>query len=1020
MAPDPIDAAQGMAEMRAILGDSVPASTCRAYLQETRGDVALAINRFLDGGTRTSSSSSSEPASVNFAAHFGMRLVQATAERGSSSTSANRRSVPVAGSPARKTVRAPAASPAAQVWPRRLGTFRATGVCLSKLRGDELQAGQRLLVKRAQPAAADKPKAGKGKSSGRGSAGRGRGASPNSAKVNTVVRLCTEDGAEVGRLGAELADCIAPLLDEEKLTLEVFCSAAVVGRGYRISDLLPIQVVVALSAAAFTSAASAAAASDAEANSTAFTNRRFALSRLVQRLGMVALVPPLVGRGSLGEGSNAAPTALPTAAPGTAADADGAALPDEAPLLDLTAEGGAEEGLIGELVRGGSTRNFEVPQPRFLACSLRPYQREALGWMLWRELSEREREAYDGARAGNGASVRTIHPAWAMYAFEEDHTGGGLGRGGGSEGGRAAADASPGGKGQRGGVFYVNPTSGAVSLSEPTSDAAPRGGILADEMGLGKTVEIIALILADMEGATPWAVFTKEEEEGKVVGNASGSHGVPMVEGSPDARGSSRQGARGEEGPRASGVGAGEANSGVAPMACCDSPGGVAGAPDHSDPASGRVADGYASEEGEEEAGEGAGEEAWKEEEAAEGMGEETEEEAEAPRSGGSGGACPARVGAKRKSRNTDDALLAEKDTAGGEDLAMEGTAVAKRKSREAYNARSAPPPSAPPSPPGSPPKDTAGEDSAGEDPVWDPVGGDTAGGGSTAMGEDTAGEETTEEEDSVEGGAEAVGPVAAVPKAEAAAHGAQQGTGHQLGARRSRRLPSAATEDDMSTSERHLPTPRQCGHSPQRHTAVGTAAPTTTATGNTVLQRVNPTQTGAAAEASTSPGAPSAAAGKAGEDTTGGRAAGVDTAGENAAEENTAGVAVAATAAPVDEPQGSVPAVVVAQTATSAGEDSAGAAVAAAAAPVGESQGSVPAVAVAQAATPQSRASSRPRRATKSVVYVGADSSDAGETTEEEAEEAGAKAGEEEAEAEDEEDDDDDDFEEERRGHPR
>ena len=47
-----------------------------------------------------------------------------------------------------------------------------------------------------------------------------------------------------------------------------------------------------------------------------------------------------------------------------------------------------------------------------------------------------------------------------------------------------------------------------------------------------------------------------------------------------------------------------------------------------------------------------------------------------------------------------------------------------------------------------------------------------------------------------------------------------------------------------MFTPERHLPTPGQHGHSPQRHTAAGTAAPTTTDTGNTVPQRANPTQT--------------------------------------------------------------------------------------------------------------------------------------------------------------------------------
>jgi len=38
-----------------------------------------------------------------------------------------------------------------------------------------------------------------------------------------------------------------------------------------------------------------------------------------------------------------------------------------------------------------------------------------------------------------------------------------------------------------------------------------------------------------------------------------------------------------------------------------------------------------------------------------------------------------------------------------------------------------------------------------------------------------------------------------------------------------------------------NLPTPGQRGHSPQRHTAAGTAATTTTDTGNTVPQRADP-----------------------------------------------------------------------------------------------------------------------------------------------------------------------------------
>ena len=48
-------------------------------------------------------------------------------------------------------------------------------------------------------------------------------------------------------------------------------------------------------------------------------------------------------------------------------------------------------------------------------------------------------------------------------------------------------------------------------------------------------------------------------------------------------------------------------------------------------------------------------------------------------------------------------------------------------------------------------------------------------------------------------------------------------------------------TCSNMFTPERHLPTPGQRGHSPQRHTAAGTAAHPTTVTVNTVPQRANP-----------------------------------------------------------------------------------------------------------------------------------------------------------------------------------
>lgn len=81
--------------------------------------------------------------------------------------------------------------------------------------------------------------------------------------------------------------------------------------------------------------------------------------------------------------------------------------------------------------------------PPTLHASLRPYQKQALYWMVYRE---------SDAVASDAASA-----AWRPYALPD------------------------------GTSFYLHHESGEASLSQPRATGAPRGGILADEMGLGKT-----------------------------------------------------------------------------------------------------------------------------------------------------------------------------------------------------------------------------------------------------------------------------------------------------------------------------------------------------------------------------------------------------------------------------------------------------------------------------------------------------------------------------------------------------
>jgi DNA repair protein RAD5 len=100
------------------------------------------------------------------------------------------------------------------------------------------------------------------------------------------------------------------------------------------------------------------------------------------------------------------------------------------------------------------------------AMELRPYQKQALHWMIGKEKDEK-------------AENREIsmHPLWEEYLWPE----------------RDADDNElPRVFGQE--SFYVNPYSGELSLSFPVQEQHCLGGILADEMGLGKTIEMMSLI----------------------------------------------------------------------------------------------------------------------------------------------------------------------------------------------------------------------------------------------------------------------------------------------------------------------------------------------------------------------------------------------------------------------------------------------------------------------------------------------------------------------------------------------
>ncbi|NXK92854.1 SHPRH ligase, partial [Formicarius rufipectus] len=94
----------------------------------------------------------------------------------------------------------------------------------------------------------------------------------------------------------------------------------------------------------------------------------------------------------------------------------------------------------------------DVQHPALIPI-LRPYQSEAVNWMLHRE------------NHGSSASKNALHFLWREVITVD------------------------------GVKIYYNPFTGCIIREYPTAGPQWPGGILADEMGLGKTVEVLALIL---------------------------------------------------------------------------------------------------------------------------------------------------------------------------------------------------------------------------------------------------------------------------------------------------------------------------------------------------------------------------------------------------------------------------------------------------------------------------------------------------------------------------------------------
>jgi DNA repair protein RAD5 len=299
---------------------------------------------------------------------------------------------------------------------------------------------------------------------------------PNSAaakRVDVIVRFTNSKGFEVGRLPRETANWVSTLIDQKVCKFEGTCVYA--PERIRTNDTIFLQLRCSLLRTAFDDQSFKAP----DNRKTGLFEEKETTEEKGLRLRQVALV-------KLFEEINLLPTQTSEATArhkrqgllnATEAaehyDKDDSKTPDStgsSPPSEEAEEGKElEQDQLDTLYSKAQSFDFNAPEAEpadTFAMDLRPYQKQALHWMM-----SKERDQKDEKREAS------MHPLWEEYAWPtkdmED---------------KEVLQVPDQDK------FYVNPYSGALSLKFPVQEQHCLGGILADEMGLGKTIEMMSLI----------------------------------------------------------------------------------------------------------------------------------------------------------------------------------------------------------------------------------------------------------------------------------------------------------------------------------------------------------------------------------------------------------------------------------------------------------------------------------------------------------------------------------------------
>jgi DNA repair protein RAD5 len=292
-------------------------------------------------------------------------------------------------------------------------------------------------------------------------------------KADTIVRFTSQSCTEIGRLSKDAASWVSTLIDQKVCKFEGTCVYA--PERLRTNDTIFLQLRCFILNTAFDSRAFQLA-DDRPANffeQTETTDekelrlRQVALVKLLQEINLQpvrANAAARDGRKGLLQAAEMDEQQQKEAKKATPNNKD-----DGSPASDDPEEGKElEQDQLDALYKKAQSFDFSTPEAEpadTFALILRPYQKQALYWMMSKEKDQKS------------SREPSMHPLWEEYLWPTKDV---------DDKDLPLVDEQAN--------FFVNPYSGDLSLDFPVQEQHCLGGILADEMGLGKTIQMLSLV----------------------------------------------------------------------------------------------------------------------------------------------------------------------------------------------------------------------------------------------------------------------------------------------------------------------------------------------------------------------------------------------------------------------------------------------------------------------------------------------------------------------------------------------